>query len=315
MNLELGRLTNDNKSGTPRNVGGNLRQNFSEGLKVDRDQAVHGDSLAGQVLGEMRDLEVRLASSESEIRASQALRYQVFYKEMSADPSADMAAVERDFDAYDDVVDHLLVVDKTRTGDDAVIGTYRLLPQRAMEQGVRDGLIPGFYTAGEYDIGPMMAATADSKSMKGNQFLELGRSCVREGWRNNSTIQLLWRGITAYVVHHKIGCMFGCASLEGTDPEALAVPLSFLHHNFAGEAPWAARALDKHYVDMNLLPSDQIDMKAALKALPPLVKGYLRLGALIGDGAVVDHQFGTTDVMIILPIERISDRYIKRFDT
>lgn len=292
-----------NKMTTP----GRLRQEFSAGIEVEKLNA-QTPPIEGRVLASAGDLEVRLAQSDSEIRASQALRYRVFYKEMSATPSADMAAVERDFDAFDDVTDHLLVIDRSRTGDDAVVGTYRLLRQ---EVAMRND---GFYSVSEFDISHLLENGLGRAEERTTQFLELGRSCVRDGYRNNATIQLLWRGISDYVVYHKVGCMFGCASLEGTDPDALAVPLSFLHHNFMPEPRWMVRALDEHYVDMNRIPADELDMKAALRGLAPLIKGYLRLGAFIGDGAVVDHQFGTTDVAIILPVERISDRYVKRYD-
>ncbi|MEN8723296.1 MAG: GNAT family N-acyltransferase [Alphaproteobacteria bacterium] len=292
-----------NKLTTP----GRLRQEFSGGIKVDQRNP-KAAPIEGRILAKAGDLEVRLAETASEIRASQALRYKVFYKEMSAKPSADMAAVERDFDAFDDVTDHLLVIDRSRTGDDAVVGTYRLLRQ---EVAMRND---GFYSVSEFDIAHLLENGLGKVDERNTQFLELGRSCVRDGYRSNATIQLLWRGITDYVVHHKIGCMFGCASLEGIDPDKLAVPLSFLHHNFSPEPRWMVRALPDLYVNMNRIPADQLDMKAALRGLAPLIKGYLRLGAFIGDGAVVDHQFGTTDVAIILPVERISDRYVKRYD-
>ena len=96
--------------------------------------------------------------------------------------------------------------------------------------------------------------------------------------------------------------MIGCASLDGTEPKQLAMPLSFLHHYARAPEEWRARALPERYVEMNRMSKEAIDPKAALRALPPLIKGYLRLGAYIGDGAVVDHEFGTTDVLIVLPV-------------
>jgi L-ornithine Nalpha-acyltransferase len=107
--------------------------------------------------------------------------------------------------------------------------------------------------------------------------------------------------------------MIGCASFEGTDPDRLALPLSFLHHFAAAPEAWRASAHPSRRVDMNRIAKDQIDTKAALKQLPPLIKGYLRLGAFVGDGAVVDHQFGTTDVLIVMPVSSISGRYLDHF--
>jgi len=108
--------------------------------------------------------------------------------------------------------------------------------------------------------------------------------------------------------------MIGCASLDGTEPKQLALPLSFLHHYARAPEEWRARALPERYVEMNRLSKEAIEPKAALRVLPPLIKGYLRLGASIGDGAVIDYEFGTTDVLIVLPVSAISARYIEHFD-
>src|SRR5690606_22878058 len=115
------------------------------------------------------------------------------------------------------------------------------------------------------------------------------------------------------VLAHGIDVMIGCASLEGTDPDRLALPLSFLHHFARAPEAWRVSALPERYVEMNRMAREAIDPRAALHALPPLIKGYLRLGAFIGVGAVVDHQFGTTDVMIILPVSALNPRYVSYY--
>ncbi len=145
------------------------------------------------------------------------------------------------------------------------------------------------------------------------RFLELGRSCVLPPYRNKRTVELLWHGIWSYVRQNKFDVMIGCASLEGTDPNRLALPLSFLHHFARAGEDWRADALPHRRVDMNRMAKDAIDPKTALRELPPLIKGYLRLGAVVGNGAVIDHQFGTTDVLMILPVSAISARYIEHF--
>jgi putative hemolysin len=146
------------------------------------------------------------------------------------------------------------------------------------------------------------------------QFLELGRSCVLAEYRNKRTVELLWHGIHAYILQNGCDVMIGCASLDGTDPKRLALPLSFLHHYARAPEQWRARALPQRYIEMNRLSKEAIDPKAALRVLPPLIKGYLRLGATVGDGAVIDHEFGTTDVLIVLPISQIKQRYFEHFD-
>jgi putative hemolysin len=186
-------------------------------------------------------------------------------------------------------------------GRPGVVGTYRLLRQDVAERHA------GFYSAAEFDVAALLARH------RGARFLELGRSCVLPPYRNRRTVELLWHGIWSYVLQHRLDVMIGCASLEGTDPDTLALPLSFLHHFARAPEAWRVSALPERRVEMNRLPAAAIDRKAALHALPPLIKGYLRLGASIGDGAVIDRQFGTTDVFIVLPVAAINARYIGHF--
>ncbi len=246
-------------------------------------------------------LEVRLARDAREIAAAQTLRYRVFYQEMGAHPTAEMAAVRRDFDEFDAVCDHLLVIDHARgRGDDAVVGTYRLIRREAAAHVGR------FYSAGEYDV----RCIADYPGA----ILELGRSCIDAAWRNRPTMQLLWRGIAAYVFAHDIELMFGCASLPGTDPAALAVPLSYLHHHHLAPPALRPRALDHRYHAMDRLPPDAYDPAETLSQLPPLLKGYLRLGGFVGDGAVVDDQFNTTDVCIVVKTDLVTEKYYRHYE-
>ena len=251
-------------------------------------------------------LEVRLAETEAEVEAAQRLRYQVFYEEMDAVPTPEMRAAGRDFDRFDDVADHLLVVDREAIDDDGqplVVGCYRIMRE---EHAARAG---GFYTGGEFDISQLLSGLK-----KGTRLMELGRSCVLLQYRSKpATMQLLWRGLMAYAARFSIDVMFGCASFAGTDPDALALPLSYLRHSHAMPADIAVRALPHLYVDMNRMPKDAISPKDAIRAMPPLIKGYLRAGCTIGDGAVIDRQFATTDVFIYLPIMSMSARYKSRF--
>lgn len=245
-------------------------------------------------------LSVRLAENEEEISASQSLRYRVFYEEMAAKPTPEMAARKQDFDDFDAICDHLLVFDAARgEGAGAVVGTYRLL-RRAVALKHR-----GFYTAGEYDIGVLQAYPGE--------ILELGRSCVDANYRSRAGMQLLWRGIAQYVFHHKIEIMFGCASLPGTDPARIATSLAYLYHYHLAPPALRPRALPERYTDMRLKERQEIDPKKAQAALPPLIKGYLRLGGFIGDGAVVDEQFNTTDVCVIVKTDWVTDKYSRHY--
>jgi putative hemolysin len=243
------------------------------------------------------DLEVRLARDEAEILAAQRLRYRIFYQEMAAKPTPAMAEAARDFDEFDRICDHLLVLDVT-SGD--VVGTYRLIRRSA---AIRHGR---FYSADEYDIAPLLAHPGE--------ILELGRSCVAEGYRTRAAMQLLWRGIAAYVFRHEIGLMFGCASLPGTDVEALRLPLAYLHHHHLAPAEFRPRAVAGRRIDMALLAREAIDVQRALAELPPLIKGYLRLGGFVGDGAVIDHQFNTTDVCVIVKTDLVTAKYYRHYE-
>jgi putative hemolysin len=264
-----------------------------------------------RIYGRVGSLEVRLAQSRADLRRAQALRYNVFYEEMSAVPSFLSQIRRRDEDGYDAICDHLLVVDvATKAGENGwtsgrrpeVVGTYRVLRQEQAERSL------GFYTQREYDIAPLIEARRDNY-----KFVELGRSCVLKPYRNKRTVELLWHGLWTYVREHKVDVMIGCASFPGTDPDAHAMALSFLHHHALAPPEWRCRAHDSLHVSMDRIAKENIDTKAAIKALPPLIKGYLRLGAFVGDGAVIDHQFGTTDVLVIMPVEKIDPRYFEHF--
>ncbi|MBI0433165.1 GNAT family N-acetyltransferase [Roseomonas sp. KE0001] len=253
--------------------------------------------------GELRsgNLGVRIATTAAEIDAAQALRYRVFYEEMGAQPDAAAAAARRDSDAFDAVADHLLVLDHN-LGEDAaaVVGTYRLIRRQAAERA------GGFYSASEYDLGPLLDTC--------ERVLELGRSCVDTAYRSKAAMQLLWSGIAAYVAKHRVELMFGCASLRGTDLNALAMQLTYLYRNHLAPPEIRPRALAERYVAMDLMEAARVDPRAALADLPPLVKGYLRLGGFVGDGAVIDDQFNTTDVCVVVKTDLVTRKYSRHYE-
>ncbi len=245
-------------------------------------------------------IKVRLTESDDEIKASQAIRYAVFYEEFGAKPSEEMQKEKRDFDQYDNITDHLVVLDKDLPeGPSQIVGTYRLLRRSVAEKHGE------FYTASEYDIQPLLDHEQN--------LLELGRSCVLPAYRNRPILQKLWEGIAHYVAEHNISLMFGCASLHGTDINDLSKQLSYLYHFHRTEDKMCPTAIDERYVDMNLHKKDDLDIKKVFISLPPLIKGYLRLGASIGDGAVIDHQFNTTDVCIVMPTAKVTDKYYNHY--
>lgn len=265
--------------------------------------AVQPVASAGDILGRIGNLETRLARTNSEIDAAQAVRYRVFVEEMQAQIPPDAMRRRRDIDAWDMVCDHLLVLDTSIEGDteEQIVGTYRLLRQDVARHS------GGFYSQSEFDVDALLACHPAKR------FMELGRSCVLPEYRTKRTVELLWQGNWAYALKHGVDAMFGCGSFGGTVPEEHALALSFLHNNALAKGEWAVQARPELFRTMDLMPEEAINARKALSAMPPLIKGYLRLGAMVGEGAVVDHAFRTTDVLIVLPISNISGRYLNYY--
>ncbi len=247
------------------------------------------------------NLGVRIAETPAEIDAAQALRYRVFFDEMGANPSVIARATRRDADAFDLVADHLLVLDhELGDGAAAVVGTYRMIQREGAARAGR------FYSADEYDLAAIDAFPG--------RVLELGRSCVDAVYRGRAAMQLLWRGLAAYVAEQDIELMFGCASLAGTDPDALSQELTYLYGHHLAPPALRVRAIEQRYVDMRRMDPLAVDARRATLALPPLIKGYLRVGGFVGDGAVIDHEFNTIDVAIIVKTDMITDKYVKHYE-
>jgi len=251
------------------------------------------------ILAQAGGLEVRLAQRADEIEAAQALRYCVFFEEGGAAPDAASSIVRRDLCRFDAVCDHIVVIDRAAPGA-PVVGAYRLLRQEIAQSAF------GFYSANEFAVEALIARHPRLR------FLELGRSCVAPGYRGKRTIEALWRGVWAYALGHRIDVMFGCASLPGVDPGAHAGALAVLDLQRA-EPEWGAAPAAGTRVAAPPQPDASPDPRAALRELPPLVKGYLRLGARFGGQAVIDEAFGVTDIFVVLRVADIKVRYLQHF--
>ena len=240
--------------------------------------------------------ELRLAQSRADLRAAQRLRYEVFIEELGGDgPLVDHdARLERD--AFDEFFDHLMLIDKTQPegSDKQVVGVYRLLRGDMAEKAGR------FYSEDEYDLGAIKSG--------GRSLMELGRSCVHPDYRGSRAMYLLWNGLGAYVLDHGIEVMFGVASFHGTDIDAIREPLACLHHFHLAPADMRVRVLEPYFQTMDLVAADQIDQRRALRAMPTLIKAYLRLGGYVGEGAFIDRSFNTTDVFLLMDTRNISEK-------
>jgi len=241
-------------------------------------------------------LEVRLAQSEEDIKAAQQLRYEVFYEECGAQADETMERLKRDISPIDDFCDVLLVIDHAYN---KVVGTYRfMLREAALEFGEH-------YTALEFDIHKLVSYPG--------QIMELSRSCVHKDYRTKPTMQLLWRGIGAYIQLNQVALCFGCASFIGTDSSKYREALAYLYHYHLAPPELRTRALQIHYQEMNLIPKEEVDTKEAIRQLPPLIKGYLRLGGFVGEGAFIDYEFNSIDVCIVVRRETVGERYSQKY--
>jgi putative hemolysin len=256
-----------------------------------------------KILASFSDFDVVLATTKKEIRRAQKLRFKVFFEEGGATPDPTARLIRRDVCRFDSVCDHLIVVDrsvKRINGAPTVVGAYRLLRQDVAEANF------GFYSAGEFQIGALMARHPDKR------FLELGRSCVARGYRGKRTLELLWRGIWTYARHYGVDAMFGCASFPGVDADVHAAALRLLRGETTAAPDWDVAAVAGRAAKAAPSEAEDIDARTA-RALPPLIKGYWRLGARFSRDAVVDEAFGATDVLVVLPVEEIRSRYLAYF--
>ena len=238
------------------------------------------------------EFSVKIAETEAELQAAQALRYDVFVRELGGggDLVDHDAGLERD--RFDPFFDHMLVTDETAG---QVVGVYRLLRS---DQAAKIGQ---FYSEDEYDLSVLKSS--------GRRLLELGRSCLHADYRGGMAMFHLWSGLAAYVEAHGVDVLFGVASFHGTNPQSLANPLAMLHHNHL--APSELRVRSKSFQNMGLVDKADLDRKRAMVETPALIKAYLRLGGFVGEGAFIDHAFNTTDVCLILDTARMNERQRK----
>jgi len=242
--------------------------------------------------------EIRLARTDEELQAAQRLRYAVFVEEMGApaEEADHSRRLERDrFDAH---FEHLILIDRNRpTADplDKVCAVYRLLP------GDKAASCGGFYSASEYDLSKIREMD--------RAVVELGRSCVAAEYRGGAALFLMWEALADYVQSRNIEVLFGVASFHGTDPEAVAEGLSYLHHNHLAPEDLRVRAHQRSFARMDRIAAEQLDRRTALDQVPALIKAYLRLGGFVGEGAFIDHDFNTIDVCLLMDTARMRTKY------
>ena len=259
------------------------------------------------VLGRMGSMETRLARSAHEIQSAQRLRYTVFYEELGAEADGRTRLHKRDEDGLDRYCDHLLVLDTNLPEHQQIVGTYRLMDQAAASAS------GSYYSQSEFNLAPMLSADADKR------YLELGRSCIAPAYRSRRTIELMWQGIWSIVLERKIDTLFGCASFTGVDVAEHKEAFSWLESHALVESGMDCPAAASNHFSLTEFRMEAAgDAKRSARAfasLPPLLKGYLRLGAKMASEAVIDDNFGTIDVLVVLDVAQISEKYIAHYGT
>ena len=228
----------------------------------------------------------RYARTADDLRQVQRLRYQIFVAEMGAGGDGIDHDLSLEADGYDAFAQHLMIEDPTRASGDNLVGVYRLMTRDCAQRA------GGFYARSEFDLSPLLSSK--------RSLLELGRSCVHPDYRNGMVLAQMWSALAQFVQDADIQVLFGTASFHGTDKDALAQPLSWLHHHYLAPPDLRVRAIGPAAVACDQIAAEQLDRPVAMRQMPPLIKSYLRLGGRVGQGAFVDHKFNTTDVCLIL---------------
>ena len=240
---------------------------------------------------------IKIAKSNFEIKKAQSLRYKVFFKEKNIKRKNLKSLLQRDYDFYDKISDHLIIIDNDRQVKDNVIGTYRLL------RGNNAKLYKGFYTEQEFDISNLR------KNFSSKDILELGRSCIHSAYRSGIILKLLWQGISKYIKIYKIKILMGCASFNGTNPSKFKDEFFLLYDSYRLPKNYNVKSLQ----DNKLSFGKNTNHSTILNRLPPLMKGYLRAGGMVSENFYIDRQFETIDYCVIMLTEQIVSRYQNKF--
>lgn len=258
------------------------------------------DSLQFSMI-ETKNYYIKLVETKSELKHAQALRYSIFYKEKKARPSFSKKIIRLDYDKIDKFADHLIVIDKNKKTKNKIVGTYRLI------RGDVARLFGGFYTSYEFNLVNITNAFRDK------QILELGRSCVHQDYRNGSVMNLLWKAIAEYVKLYDIRVLLGCASFSGTDPTKYSDELSFLKQNFSLPKYLSVESFNYNNYSVYKLKNNNFNQLRTFAKLPPLIKGYIRIGGKVSDNFYVDHKFNTIDLCVIVKIADIEKKYKEKY--
>ncbi len=232
-------------------------------------------------------LTVSLARDANEVYEAQRLRYKVFAEEMGARLSSSEPGI--DSDIYDPYCEHLIVRDPLK---DQVVGTYRMLT------GANARRLGGFCSDDEFDLTRLDHLR--------DQTVEVGRTCVHRDYRNGTVIALLWAGVAQYVAREGYRYLIGCASVSMADGGATAANVHYALQSACASPP-----------EYRVFPRLDLPLRRARPTeqltIPPLIKGYVRLGAYMCGAPAWDPDFNTADLLMLLPMARLAPRYARHF--
>jgi putative hemolysin len=245
--------------------------------------------------GITRELEVRIAQNQLEIEQTLALRYEIFNLEMG-EGLPESRATSKDRDEYDYYCDHLIVLDKT---NNQIAGTYRILRREVAKKNI------GFYSETEFYLDKLYTLP--------EEVAEVGRSCVHKDYRDGSAISLLWAGLGEYMHTYNLRYLMGCGSIHSVDPKEASLAYAYLRDKGCLTDEFGVRPKESH-----ILQGLETDLKVEnwtqiQKTIPPIIKGYVRLGANICGLPAVDRVFQTTDVFVLFDRKGVDQRYGKHY--
>ena len=233
-------------------------------------------------------IELKIIDNTDELMQKvKKLRYESFFGESDKN--------KYDSDEFDKSCDHLVAIDKS-ISDDYVVGTYRLLLKPKFVKSQK------FYSQTEFNISRL----TKKRSLT---LLEAGRSCVHKNYRDGSVIKLLWRGLATYIVKNQVDIVFGCASFPSSNHNLFRNQLSYLKHFHSSPQYLKTKPLWNLKVKFKIIDKKLLNSNEEFRKLPPLIKAYIRVGAFVGSGAIVDKEFDTTDVLIVLETKKMLKKY------
>lgn len=265
----------------------------------NHDNSANKSSL---IFGELGTLVTRLAQNDLELKEAQRIRYEVFCKEFSAREKT-KSDIQFEQEKHDLICDHLLVLENNNQKSAKTIGTQRFLVKSACDKHLQ------FRSQSEFDLEALAAKHPEKR------FMELGRSCILEEYRSKRTMELMWQGTWFYAIQNKVDVMTGCASFYAKSSEEIEPALGFLSTLGSNDPQWQVTPSAKNAIPIKQFAHLIKEPKKAIRNLPPLIKGYLRLGAFFSDTVVIDEDFGTIDIAVILPVKNINPRYLRFYGT